>query len=388
MNANSNSTQTQTVQEIQKSGEVNMNANNTANQTEQCNQLENRLDDWRNEVAVFANDNPLITLAICAGFAAPLLKALEKDNFGFHFHGASGTGKTTLLNIACSVAGESKHSWRATANALEVVAGAHDGHLLCLDEMHEIDSEGLRHAVYRLTNGKGKQGTDNIPAKWSTLLLSAGELPVNAVLDREGLEPRLIDIPVNAKDGAFNDYLNQASREFGGTAFTEFSLRLDDYIDYAEAYEAVFYSVFWKSPDLERSYLDRIAKNFAIVAAAGELASLLGVTGWPFGMAIKHVGECFKTCLENFDNQEAANALYDDMSGRNDFQLTVQANTQSLVEIATDINELCQDYQAIRQCNDLGVTRSMLFSLKQTINDIEELLNAMPAQNAANGGAV
>ena len=48
------------------------------------------------------------------------------ENVGFfHFYGDSSLGKSTLMNVACSVYGkpsEFKGSWRTTDNALEDTA--------------------------------------------------------------------------------------------------------------------------------------------------------------------------------------------------------------------------------------------------------------------------
>ena len=43
----------------------------------------------------------------------------------------------------------------------------------------------------------------------------------------------------------------------------------------------------------------RVAQAFSIVAAAGELATTLGVTGWPVGAAELGAKECFKAWLTN-----------------------------------------------------------------------------------------
>jgi len=301
---------------IQESGDINMSKNSAEKPKTQDSQEQSRLASWRNEIACFANDNPLITLAICSGFAAPLLKAAGKESFGFHFHGASSTGKTTLLNIARSVSGvKDRTTWRAALNALEAVASEHDKKLLCLDEMGEVFPDEVMGAVYRLTNGKGKQGANVQPSEWSVLILSAGELPINAVMDGKRLEPRLIDIPVNAKYGLLNDvhssfedsrdqitYLGRAGIEYAGAAVHKANSQTGEASPF-KAIEVLGYasSKFLKEhlPTDAPSPVVRVAHNFAFVAEAGELATCTGVTGWATGMAYKHVGECFQTWLKN-----------------------------------------------------------------------------------------
>jgi hypothetical protein len=58
------------------------------------------LSGWQDEVARYAIGNSRLGLAISAAFAAPLLYPLDAEGGGFHFRGASSTGKSTALAVA------------------------------------------------------------------------------------------------------------------------------------------------------------------------------------------------------------------------------------------------------------------------------------------------
>jgi putative DNA primase/helicase len=46
------------------------------------------LEDWKNQVAIYALNNPYLLFAICCGFSGPLLNLLNVIGIGFHFLGA------------------------------------------------------------------------------------------------------------------------------------------------------------------------------------------------------------------------------------------------------------------------------------------------------------
>lgn len=116
------------------------------------------LEEWRNNIAKFCAGNSRLVLAISVAFAATLLEMLNEESSGFHLNGASSTGKTTVLKVACSVWGERERlqNWRATSNGLEGVAALHNDSLLCLDEMSQVDPKDADETAYMLANGTGK----------------------------------------------------------------------------------------------------------------------------------------------------------------------------------------------------------------------------------------
>lgn len=275
------------------------------------------LDEWRATVAAVCIGNPILVGCVSLAFAGPLLEPLGLEGGGLHLRGTSSRGKSTAQRVAVSVWGSPRflHSWRATANGLEGVASACNGSLLALDELGEVNGREAGGAAYMLANGQGKaragrSGTARASARWRVTILSSGEISLadKAAEVRErvraGQEVRLLDVPADRQrygafdhlhdltDGAaFAEHVNRAAAASYGAAGPAFvqavladldpvvaSIRraIDDF--QAEAFRRFAIA----EPD---GQIARATKRFGLLAAAGEAASALGLTGWPTGEA-------------------------------------------------------------------------------------------------------
>jgi len=119
------------------------------------------LAGWREHVAAKAAGQDRLLLSLGLAFSGPMLEPLGLDGGGFHFVGGSSIGKTSAERLAGSVWGGGgalgfAQSWRATSNALEGVASAHNGVLLALDEIALCEPHDLSAAAYALAGGEGK----------------------------------------------------------------------------------------------------------------------------------------------------------------------------------------------------------------------------------------
>lgn len=175
------------------------------------------LAEWQAAVAGPALGNSRLVLAIAAGFAAPMLALAGDDGGGFHFRGASSSGKSTALVVAGSVWGGGGtrgfvRQWRATDNALESVASLSCDNLLCLDELSQVDAKAAGSAAYMLANGKGKaragrEGQARKMLEWRVLFLSIGEIALEDKIKEgggriaAGMEVRVIDLRADASAG-------------------------------------------------------------------------------------------------------------------------------------------------------------------------------------------
>lgn len=284
------------------------------------------LDEWRTNVAAPCVGNSRLTLAISAAFAAPLLDKLNAESGGIHFYGPSTAGKTTALRAACSVWGpkEREQSWRVTSNGLEGIAAAHNDSLLCLDEISQIDPREVGHTAYMLANGRGKgrskrDGSMREAATWRLLFLSSGEYSMENFLRQSGRQVnagqlvRFVDVPA-VPDGSrfglfesvpgsedqpnpergrrFADDLRQAAELFHGTAGPEFirCLVQEDRLKLLHKYISRLRDRY--TPAGASGQVQRVISRFALIAAAGELATTLGVTGWTPGTAASGVEVC------------------------------------------------------------------------------------------------
>jgi uncharacterized protein (DUF927 family) len=279
--------------------------------------VQRTLDEWRDAIAASALGNSRLILSISAALAAPLLALTGEDGGGFHFRGASSSGKSTALAVAGSVWGGGglrgfTHNWRATANGLEGLALLRNDALLCLDELSQVEPKEAGQAAYMLANGAGKaragrEGQARRVTEWRLLFLSNGEI---ALADKiregggriaAGMEVRVIDLRADAGAGlglfedlhgapdaaTFAQDLKVAAGRFYGTAARAFLRGLVPELPTIREQIGGLRRAFIASavPQGSDGQVRRVADRFALVAAAGELATSLGITGWPAGAA-------------------------------------------------------------------------------------------------------
>lgn len=284
------------------------------------------LADWQREVAARAAGNSRLVFAISAALAGPLLHLAKLESGGFHFRGASSQGKTTALRVAASVFGRPSfmQRWRTTDNALEAIAVQHCDSLLILDEFGQLDPKVAGECAYLLANeqekGRGtRAGLARRRRTWRLLFLSSGEVGLSDHMaeagkrTRAGQEVRMVDIPLDAglgmggleqthgaeSPGAFVEQLTRSAATHYGTAgraliewaaahFAELPGQLREQI---ERHRDDF------TPTHAAEQVRRVATRFALVAAAGELASGAGITGWRKGEAAEAAWLCFNAWL-------------------------------------------------------------------------------------------
>ena len=230
------------------------------------------------------------------------------DGGGLHFVLDSSTGKTTILEAACSVWGgrSYRRSWRSTANGMEGAGMLFNDCLLALDEISECDTKEISNIVYALGNGHGKQRANRLGnarpiAQWRNFIISTGERMVatammeGGVRSKAGQAVRLLDVPADGRygcfddlhefsDGAkFSDAVKTAAHTHFGWASRQFLDRLTyDTRDLAEYFREIKALPGLNSIDGEGQE-KRAAAKFALVALAGELATEYGITGWEHG---------------------------------------------------------------------------------------------------------
>lgn len=285
-----------------------------------------KLSDWQLNVSGRCVGNSRLVFAISAAFAAPLLDTTGMESGGFHYRGDSSTGKTTALRVAASVWGgiDYMQRWRATDNGLEALAAQHSDCLLVLDELSQVDPKVAGEVAYMLANGSGKvragqTGIKRGVASWRLLFLSSGEAGLTEHMALAGRKPkagqeiRLLDIAADAGQGyGLFDSLNgesngaqfskvltdMASKYYGTPAIAYLEKLVDNYPEIpAKVKQAQKLFVSKNLSSGAGGQSNRAALRFALVAAAGELATLWGITGWEQGEALKSAEICFKVWL-------------------------------------------------------------------------------------------
>jgi len=291
------------------------------------------LTSWQESVAKLAVGNGLAALCCSAAFAGPLLDLLGEASGGMHIVGDSRTGKTTVAQMAASVWGPptsdgQMRQWRGTANGLEAAAVETSDTLLILDEMSQSSAAEVGEVVYMMSNGSGKQratrsGGARRRQTWRVLLLSTGELTLADKMGEAGRQTtagqdvRLINLRADAGSGmgVFQELHGRASagelveeiqervRANHGTAALAFLEKLvaernDPEFGLRRHLEALRRTFLTNNvPAGADGQVRSVASRFALVAAAGSLATRYGVLPWPEGEAERAAAECFSWWL-------------------------------------------------------------------------------------------
>lgn len=265
---------------------------------------------WRDTIARRCAGNSRLVFALSSAFAGPLLQLVGVDSGGFHLRGDSSTGKTTALRVAASVWGgqDFMQRWRTTENALESMAAQHCDVTLILDELAQLDPAKAGECAYMLANESGKarskqSGSARARLSWRLLFLSAGEIGLadhvaeSGKRVHTGQEVRMVDLPADAGGGlgmfevlhdcdgkggaAFADAIKADATKHYGAAGIEFLEKLtkdSDAIAERSKRAVATLADEWASGS-SSGQVSRVARRFALVAVAGELATEFGITG-------------------------------------------------------------------------------------------------------------
>lgn len=287
------------------------------------------LDKWRWLIGRHCTGQTRLIFAVSVALAGPCLTwAGGIDSGGFHLVGDSSGGKTTTLRAAASVWGPPGfvQRWRGTDNGIEALAAAHSDLCLMLDELAQLDPRTAGEAAYMLGNGAGKvrsqrSGSGTRPRlTWRLLFLSSGEVGLSDHMAEAGKKPkagqelRLVDLPADAgrgcgafdhpgefgDSGALARHMNDAAGKVHGAlgrAWLDYLTANTDTVQRElrqriEAFEGR------AVPDAASGQVQRVARRFALVAAAGELATAAGLTGWSEGEAQAATLRMFNAWLE------------------------------------------------------------------------------------------
>ena len=287
------------------------------------------LADWQKNNANYCCGNSLLIFAVSTAFAALLLYPAGSESGGIHIVGESSSGKTTALRVAASVYGAPDYlnRWRATTNGLEVLAAQRSDTLLILDELAQIDAKEAGEIAYMLANGSGKTragktGGTRPRNEWRLLFLSAGEIGLAQHMREAGKQTkagqavRLVELPADGGQGLglfenlhefmspamFSKALTEASARYygvGATGFLEIITQPEISSSLRKIIGEHYQSFLQLNLPIQASgQAVRVCERFALIAAAGEIASSFQITGWPQGIARDAAATCYKAWLQ------------------------------------------------------------------------------------------
>jgi len=289
-------------------------------------------EEWQ-ELSQLIESHALAVLAFSCAFSGQLVLPLGAESGGFHIYGSSTDGKSTITKASCSVWGNPKHiskSWRTTDNALENEAELRNDSFLNLDELRQAVPKAVSDIVYMLTGGQGKArstkaGKNRDAKQFSLMYTSTGEVTLEEHLRRgsieldAGLLLRFAHIPSDAGKGygvfdcinygtAPQDIGNRinelASQHYGHAGIKWLEYLTQDKDTVMEKAQTLLDSFIEQHSQVKNGQASRVLRRFALVAAAGELATQAGITGWTPGRAFEAVAQCFNTWLGNLGNGE------------------------------------------------------------------------------------
>jgi putative DNA primase/helicase len=288
------------------------------------------VDEWIERIGKLCVGNTRMVLGTSMSFAAPLVYLMGEESFGVQFRGSSRDGKSTAQYVANSTGGSKKgvRSWRATANSLEAIAEEHCDGLLCLDELSLLDDRAAGDAAYTLANGLGKSrlrpdASLRPVREWQLAFLSTGEHTLTEKLLAAGKKVsagqtiRLLD--VESPDSgmgifenihgwptpkAFADHLRNTIMEVYGAPLRAFLEQIAELFRSDEVELRSFLRhqrdrfVIENLPAGASGQVGSACARFGMIATAGELASVMKLTGWPEGEATRAGVACFKAWLD------------------------------------------------------------------------------------------
>lgn len=289
------------------------------------------LQEWQENIGKYCIMNSRLLLAVSVAFAGPLLELLNRESGGLHLVGISSLGKSTLLKVAASVMGEPQvivKTMNATASAFEIQASLANDAALLLDELGEAPPEQLGGVVYKLSNGVGRgradtSGNGRERRTWRLLFMTTGETDLESMMKSAGKRTyagqvlRHANIPADTgshgvfdslrgfeNGAALSEHLRQAVLHSYGVPFRMFLEKLVDErnrepVKLQEKLQAIMQRFKGRAvPEGADGQVGRVASRFALIAAAGELATEYSITGWPKDEAFDGVLVCFSAWLE------------------------------------------------------------------------------------------
>jgi len=314
------------------------------------------LDEWKKHVAKACIHSTRMRLAVAAVFAAPNLRPLNINSFGFNFSGETSGGKTLCVRSAASAAGlnsdEGPATWDGSVAGFEQRALGHrDGAVPFDDTSHLPQPELSKLVTFRLSGNRPKtragqyiQANNLVDLDWRVIPLSTSEDPIWQDILKPGRgrirgeEVRMINVRAcvsdkgdifdgpNADAGVgstlkerlqFVEKQEKLTQEYQGEALRAYlAKRCAD--KRAEATLKSYMDQFVEAASLPDQFrwLGRIRRLFAVVYASAAQAIDYGVLPWSKKATLKAISACMTDAMDqltaNFSNSSDGGSRSDD----------------------------------------------------------------------------
>ena len=295
------------------------------------------LQEWKEHIAKPCTHSSRARLALAAVFAAPNLRLLNVNSFGFNFSGMTSGGKTLCVRSAASAPGlnssEGPTTWDGSAAGFEQRALGHRDSIVLFDDMSHLPQRELAKLVtFRLASNRPKTKAGAVSANnvveldWRVISLSTSEDPIWQQMIRPGRgrvrgeEVRMINVRACVSDkGDIFDGPN-ADERVGST--------LQERLDFVERQEKLtldcqgvafraYLAKRFTDPRAEetlKKYMDqfsemaslpeqfrwlgRMRRLFAVVYAGAAQAIDYGVLPWGKQATLKAILACMTDAMD------------------------------------------------------------------------------------------
>lgn len=271
------------------------------------------LSDWKSQIGVHIEENPLPLAFSCIALASILLPKAGIASGIFNLHGTHGKGKTLCLQLAASLFGNGGDpaarlmvpppyigKFNGTEAGLEAILRDHSPLPVILDELGETGISSLDRLCYSMASGQGKSRMrSNLKAanrsEWLLNTLVSSEKSIREIIESRGKTQmggqadRAADIPLPEKGiftstGEFSGFdtltrhLKAATRKYYGTPFVEFiQYCLDNYTDVEKAIDMLDEMASDLKPTGCESGAFRVVQRLSLAAITGLLAVQAGI---------------------------------------------------------------------------------------------------------------
>jgi putative DNA primase/helicase len=369
--------------------------------------VQGTLEAWQDGIGKLCRQSTRARLAVAAAFAAPNLRPLKFDSFGFNFSGKSSSGKTLLIRLAASVAGLNgaggPATWDGSPAGFEQRALGHRDCVMPLDDLSHLEGDTsqatklAKLVTFRLASNKPKTRAGQyvdahqlVEVDWRVIPLSTSEYPLwsrrapgqNAI---RGEEIRMINIRacVSEMDDIFDgsqaetivgttldqrltvvERLEDLSRQLQGTPFRAYLRRRLRDAD-AEKMLKQYIDAFPKAvplPDGARA-LGRIRRYFAVIYASAAQAIDYGILPWKKGATLHDLKRCMDDAMDQLTSPSFSNSMPitpHDEDLISEFQKRLR-NTKFIDPTGATTDEL-NSAAGVKRPGENGKVRYLLFS--------------------------
>jgi hypothetical protein len=364
------------------------------------------LKKWR-EIAKACRSSSRARLVMATAFAAPNLRQLGIDSFGFNFSGRSSGGKTLLLRIGGSAPGfngdEGPLTWDGSPAGFEQRALGHRDCIMPLDDLSHLEGDAqqvrklAKLVTFRLSSnqpktraGQYKLANQLVEIDWRVISLSTSEDPLwknytpsGAAI--RGEEVRLINIracvsqmndifdganaaakigsTLNARR-AFVERLEELCRGQQGMSFRRFLKRWMNDDDANRKLKAYMDRFIDEAPVPESgSALGRIRRRFAVVYASAALAIDYGILPWKKKPTLRDIKACFDDAIDQLTTAtSSAKVAVEEEEEALIQEFRTRVSGTKFIDRAGATAKQLRSAAGIRQANRRGNVEYLLFA--------------------------